>query len=146
MNVRTLAVLVSAAAVIPAFAQTQNTGSPAEAEARAKSIPYITWEDPQWWEDMRTTPHPVVSIGSTDLTLQGPLVDTFRPARMPEKGLLGKISRIPIVNLLVPQPIAVPPRGSGPAYLAWGETDMPWSELADHKIPGPQSVLLSLSK
>ena len=87
-----------------------------------------------------------VALNKSGLVAQGPLVDAFLTAPRPSGELtLGqKILRLPILNIFVPAPMPKPTRQG--KYFAWGERDAPWSAVVDRQLPGPQGVLVSVSK
>ncbi len=89
---------------------------------------------------------PPLKLGRSDYTVSGPLVDTFLTRRRasPDRSLGRKILDLPIINMFVPAPMPKPTRQG--KYFAWGETDVPWSVRADRPIPGPQGVLVSVSR
>jgi len=99
---------------------------------------YLDWDDPKWWESLKTSPQRTISVGGSDYTVQGPLIETWRrPSATAADRPIDRALALPIVSLFVPQRMPTPPpRGTG-RYFAWGSRDEPWSNLGDHPIPGP---------
>lgn len=90
---------------------------------------------------------PGIPLGKSDFKVSGPLVDTFRLApryAVPDRTLAQKILDLPIINIFVPEPMPKPTRQG--KYFYWGERATPWCVTADRPIPGPQGVLISVSR
>jgi len=106
---------------------------------------FIEQGDQKWAVSLGQKPSGI-SLGKSDFILSGPLVDTFRLApRSREDRTLGqKILDLPIISLFVPGPMPKPTRQG--KYFPWSQRDLPWSVQADRPIPGPQSVLVSVSR
>ena len=104
-----------------------------------------TWAPPSWDEPVKQNP-PRLTLGRSDSAVSGPLVDTFRLGRRAaEEPTLGRrLLGLPIINIFVPEPMPKPPREG--VYFAWGERDVPWSVLCEPSRPGPQGVLLSVTR
>jgi hypothetical protein len=105
------------------------------------SKPPLDWNDPRWWE-IRDRETGGISLGKSEYVLRGPLVESFRrPARPAgERRWTRKILDLPVVNLLVPQPM--PTAGGGPRrYLAWGESDAPWSSVGTRRDGGSSGLI-----
>ena len=104
-----------------------------------------TWAAPSWDEPVKQNP-PHVTLGRSAAAVSGPLVDTFRLARRAadEPTLGRRILSLPIINIFVPEPM--PKTSREGVYFAWGERDVPWSVLCEPSRPGPQGVLLSVTR
>jgi hypothetical protein len=114
---------------------------PTQFDATTKRKSVLDWDDPEWWQ--RDSKHePKFSIGKHDFEVSGPLIETFRGPRRTWSDLsLGeKIVNLPIVNLFVPQPFTVGSRRES-KYLAWGEKDKPWSDVAEAGRGGPAGLI-----
>lgn len=114
---------------------------PTQFDAATKKKSILDWDDPEWWQ--RDWKHEKsFSLGKTGLEVSGPLIETFRGPRRTWSDLsLGeKIINLPIVNLFVPQPIKA--GGSRDSkYLAWGDKDLPWSDVAERGRSGPVGLI-----
>ena len=112
---------------------------PARLDATVSRAP-LDWKDPRWWEIQRSRSGGV-SLGQSDYTLRGPLVETFRRPSWSASGehWTRKLLNLPVVNLFVPLPM--PPAGGPPVkYLAWGESGAPWSTLTSRERASSTSV------
>ena len=105
----------------------------------------IERDEPKWTVSLGRKPSGI-SLGKSDFIVSGPLVDTFRltPRSAEERTLGQKILGLPIVSMFVPGPMPKPTRQG--KYFAWGERDAAWTVQADRPIPGPQSVLMTVSR
>jgi hypothetical protein len=103
------------------------------------SRPPLDWNDPRWWEIQRSRTGGI-SLGKSDYILRGPVVETFRrPYWSASEGhWTRKLLNMPVVNLFVPLPM---PKAGGPPgkYLAWGESDAPWSTISTRERGGGSS-------
>lgn len=97
----------------------------------------------EWKVTLQPAPPPLAS-GEGDFKLGGPLVDAFRlkPRVANGRSLGRRILDLPIISLLVPQPLTKPGR-QGP-YLAWGERDAPWMAVCDRHHDDQRGVLFSM--
>lgn len=92
---------------------------------------------PALWRELLNVKrgHPTVSIGRTEFLVGGPLVQTIRrPDSWSDLSLGRKILALPVINLLVPQPMPAP--ASGGKYFAWGESSLSWGAVANGAAPG----------
>jgi len=138
MNANTLLTVVFVSFLLNARAEERPSTVDAFGAFGSKKV--LDWDDPKWWEGMKSRTSGI-SLGNSDVILQGPLVDTFRFApRSPSDRSLGeKILNLPILSLFVPQPMPKPARGG--SYLAWGERAAPWSVVSAISSPGPQGLI-----
>lgn len=93
--------------------------------------------DPAYWDKYvgKKSDTAKLQIGKSDYVVSGPLIEGFRRRHDSQDRSLGqKILGLPIVNLFVPQPMPSPP-GSG-KYFRWGESELPWAEIAQGAAPG----------
>jgi hypothetical protein len=101
--------------------------------AAASLRPATNWDaDSKLWKDLLTgrTHSSVIRIASSDFVVSGPVIEGFRPRRFTGDRSLGqKLLGLPIVRLVVPQPMPVPPGGGG-KYFAWGESRRSWTAIA----------------
>ena len=100
----------------------------------------IPFSSPARWGSLLTEKHdsPLITLGKSDFTISGPLIEGFR--RMPRSEDLSrgqKFLRLPIVRLFVPGPMEKPP-GTG-RYFAWRNCDLPWTAAASRPpiVAGP---------
>jgi hypothetical protein len=117
---------------------------PVPLDATVSKAP-LDWNDPKWWEIQGQRPGGL-SLGQSDYVLRGPLVETFRRPPRPagERGWARKFFDLPVVNLFVPQPL--PKAGGSPGrYLAWGESDSPWSAVSTRSRGGSSGGLLGVT-
>jgi hypothetical protein len=140
MKARSLGLLVVAALTLALRAEEK----PVPLDATVSKVP-LDWNDPKWWE-IQSQKTRGISLGKSDYVLRGPLLETFRrPARpVGERGWARKFFDLPVVNLLVPQPMPTAGGGQG-RYLAWGENDAPWSAVSTRSRGGSSSGLLGVS-
>lgn len=105
----------------------------------------LEWNDPKWWEAMEPKPSGI-KLGKSDLVIEGLAVDAFRaaPRSFEKRNLARRFLSLPWVNPFASRPTPLAARREN--YFAWGDRDAPWSLLADKPIPGPQSVLVSVSR
>jgi hypothetical protein len=96
--------------------------------------------NPAYWEralsEKRVSPE--LRIGKSGFVIRGPVVEGFRRQRSSGDRSLGKrLLGLPVVRLFVPQPMASPPGGG--KYFRWGESDRPWTALAEGAAAGDLS-------
>jgi hypothetical protein len=103
------------------------------------------WNDPKWGDPLSQR-LPPISLGKSDFTVSGPLVDALRPPMRysRDRSLRQKLLSVPIVNIFVPAPM--PKTSREGRYFAWGERDAPWASVAERASSGPQGVLISVSR
>jgi hypothetical protein len=111
--------------------------------------------DPQYWERILLEPNELLDmkLGKSDYVISGPMVDGLRRRRSsPDLNLGERILRLPILRLLVPDPIPSPLGGR--RYFLWGESSRPWTAVAGaaatEGLPNPVThealSLLSISR
>ena len=139
MNTKTLVMVTLVSSALHLQAQHP---SPLDATAPSK---VLDWNDPKWWEAMGQKGSSI-KVGRSDFVVQGPLIDTlrYRSATPGKRSLRQKFFGLPFVNPLAPKSFSTPPERKD--YFAWGEGNTAWSVLSDRPIPGPQSVLVSVSR
>jgi len=83
-----------------------------------------------------------ITLGKSDFVISGPLIEGFRRSPRSENlSLRQKFLRLPVIRMVVPQPMEQPP-GTG-KYFAWRNVDCtaPWPAAASRpdlmKGPGP---------
>lgn len=134
MNVTMLFPAFLLASLLPALAAERQTDFDAFAPVKAST----EWKsNPALWRNLLSIRRdsPTVSIGKADFVLTGPLVQTIRrPRGWSELSLGEKILALPVINLLVPQPMPAP--ASGGKYFAWGESSLSWGAVANGAAPG----------
>lgn len=89
--------------------------------------------DPKYWEHVLREPKhmPDLKLGKSGYTVNGPLADGLRRRRSsPDLSLGKRILRLPVIRLFVPGMPDMPPAGGG-KYFLWGESDRPWSAIAE---------------
>ena len=105
------------------------------------SLQPIPFSDPSRLRPLLTEKRdsPLVTLGKSDFTIGGPLIEGFRPMRHSEDLSRGqKFLHLPIIRLFVPGPMEKPP-GTG-RYFAWRNCDLPWTAAASRPpiIAGPR--------
>ncbi len=140
MNANTLLLMIFAAGLLTLQAQ-EALG---QLDVSSSTKP-LDWHDPKWWEARGQKPSGI-RLGQGDFVLEGPLVETLRrpPWSSRRRDLRQKFFSLPFVNPFGPKEISA--RAGREDYFAWGERSTPWSVLSDRPIPGPQSVLVSVSR
>ncbi|MBI3853168.1 MAG: hypothetical protein HY298_23200 [Verrucomicrobia bacterium] len=134
MNGKTLLPTILLASLLPALADERETAfdpyAPVKATTEWKPNPALLRELLRVRRN-----YPTVSIGKGDFEVSGPLLQTIRrPRDWSDLSLGRKILALPVINLLVPQPM--PPSPGGGKYFAWGQSGLPWGTLAEGAAPG----------
>jgi hypothetical protein len=81
---------------------------------------------------------PGVRLGKKDWWIKGPVVEGIRRQRPTAERSAGqRLRELPVVRLVVPQPMETPPGGG--KYFRWGESDRPWTAIAAGAAPGRSS-------
>jgi hypothetical protein len=96
--------------------------------------------NPAYWEralsEKRASPE--LRIGKSGFVVRGPVVEGIRRQQSSGDRSRGKrLLGLPIVRLFVPQPMASPPGGG--KYFCWGESDRPWTAIAQGAAAGDLS-------
>ncbi len=146
MNAKLL--LSTSLAALAAIAQAQD--SQPKSGVTVSATTRTEWNtNPAYWERILIpkTDSPELRIGKSDWVVKGPLLEGIRRPRStgerrPSERTAGRrLLSLPIVRLLVPQPIAAPPGGG--RYLLWGESDRPWLALAEGTPAGTTANTLN---
>lgn len=124
------------------------------AQSDSAELKSSNWNtNPAHWERMldQHKASTALQIGRSDFTLSGPLVDGVRRSRTTDERSLGKrLLGLPVVRLFVPLPMPSPPGGG--RYLLWGESDRPWTSVAqgvparDPAVTHEARALISVSR
>jgi hypothetical protein len=129
--------LAASAGAVAALAQTNQTGVDL-----LTPVKYSTdWKPhPEWYRSVLVErPNtPVLVLGTKEYTVKGPLVDMLRPPKTSasEESVDGKLRRIPILGLIVPQRMPQPPANKS-KYFRWkGESPVPWHSVTQVSVAG----------
>ena len=89
----------------------------------------VNWD--QVISQKRETPE--LKIDNSNYVVSGALVEGLSLQKSSEVRSLGqKILELPIVRLFVPRPTPSPPAGG--SYFRWGDSDRPWTAIAQNAI------------
>jgi hypothetical protein len=123
------------------FAQAE-APQPKDGVSTSTSTPgRVEWNtNPAYWERALSEKRvfPELRLGKSGFVIRSPVVEGFRRQRSAGDRSLGKrLLGFPIVRLFVPQPMASPPGGG--KYFRWGESDRPWTAIAQGSAAGDLS-------
>lgn len=145
-----IALSASAEETAPKSAPTKDL--PMKTDVLSSPNSAATWEvSPRLW--ITKEPEGLRPLHKGGFTISGPLIQGLRPyPRTAERSPIGKVLDLPVIRMLVPQPIPKP--SGGGKYFAWGRTRRPWSSYPSGCVPasgfdsvtqGPHNALISIS-
>jgi hypothetical protein len=98
--------------------------------------------NPAYWERALSEKRvsPMLRLGKSGFVIHGLAFEGSRRQQSSGDRSWGKrLLGLPIVRLFVPQPMASPPGGGN--YFCWGESDRPWTAIAEGAAAGDLSNL-----
>lgn len=129
MNIKLLlpATLLALAAIAQAEDSSPKSGVSTSADTKTE------WNtNPAHWERVliEKRESPGLRIGKSDWRIKGPIVEGIRRQRTTGERSAGqRLLGLPVVRLVVPQPMTSPPGGG--KYLRWGASDRQWIAIAE---------------
>jgi len=122
--------LAASLLTLAAIAQAQD--SSADSSVTTSAEPRSYWKSRSGDFERLLSPKddsPRVRLGKSGLAAKGPVVEGIVSKRATGERSLGKrLAELPVVRMVVPQPMAPTPGGG--KYFRWGESDRPWIAVA----------------
>jgi len=133
--------LVVLTAIAHAGDSPTNSGVSVSTSTSSSANAQTEWNtNPGYWERVliQKRDSQDLQMGKSGWVLKGPIVEGLRRQRSTGDRSAGqRLLGLPIVRLLVPQPMPSPPGGG--KYFRWSDSDRPWVAIVEGAAPGSSS-------